>query len=202
MLDWTFSHIAEFLVQKPVTRSFDDSVDLCLNKRLSKQSWGWWFEAPSRPSWRHCNVNIRLCWLCRFYAYLLRFMLNCHHSITLVTPNNTTHIKTMRFTGRRRTYCSRRHLNDTYKQHFDGLVQDCSNSIANALELLQSCIKDVFCIYFIIIQRIIKSNRWWPCYICTSIPPYPKSTEHSKWIASEFKQVGWTFRLHSLDSIH
>ena len=26
-------------------------------------------------------------------------------------------------------------------QHIDGLVQDCSNSIANALELLQSCTK-------------------------------------------------------------
>ena len=24
-------------------------------------------------------------------------------------------------------------------EHIDGLVQDCSNSIANALELLQSC---------------------------------------------------------------
>ena len=29
--------------------------DLRLNKRLSKQSWRWWFETPSRPSWRHCN---------------------------------------------------------------------------------------------------------------------------------------------------
>ena len=27
------------------------------------------------------------------------------------------------------------------KLEIDGLVQDCSNSIANALELLQSCIK-------------------------------------------------------------
>ena len=27
------------------------------------------------------------------------------------------------------------------KYHFDGLAQDCSNSIANALELLQSCTK-------------------------------------------------------------
>ena len=26
-----------------------------LNKRLSKQSWGWWFETSSRPWWRHCN---------------------------------------------------------------------------------------------------------------------------------------------------
>ena len=30
--------------------------DLRLNKRLGKQSWGWWFETPSRPLWRHCNV--------------------------------------------------------------------------------------------------------------------------------------------------
>ena len=27
-----------------------------LNKRLSKQSRGWWFETPSRPLWRHSNV--------------------------------------------------------------------------------------------------------------------------------------------------
>ena len=32
--------------QKPVTRSFDVFFDLCLNKRLRKQSWGWWFETP------------------------------------------------------------------------------------------------------------------------------------------------------------
>ena len=33
------------------------SVDLRLNKRLDKQSWGWWFETPSHPLWRHCNVS-------------------------------------------------------------------------------------------------------------------------------------------------
>ena len=26
-----------------------------LDKRPSKQWWGWWFETPSRPLWRHCN---------------------------------------------------------------------------------------------------------------------------------------------------
>ena len=31
------------------------SADLRLNKRLSKHSWGWWFETPSRPLWRQCN---------------------------------------------------------------------------------------------------------------------------------------------------
>ena len=45
----------EFPAQRPVTRSFDVFSDLRLNKRLSKQSWGWWFETLSRPLWRHCN---------------------------------------------------------------------------------------------------------------------------------------------------
>ena len=39
----------------PVTRSVDVFFDLCLNKRLRKQSWGWWSETLSRPFWRHCN---------------------------------------------------------------------------------------------------------------------------------------------------
>ena len=46
----------EFPSQRPVTRSFDVFFDLCLNKRLSKQSWGWWFEFPSCSSWRHSSV--------------------------------------------------------------------------------------------------------------------------------------------------
>ena len=47
----------EFPSQRPVTRSFDVWFDLHLNKRLSKQSWGWWVETPSRSLWRHCNVD-------------------------------------------------------------------------------------------------------------------------------------------------
>ena len=39
----------EFPAQRPVTQSFDVFFDLRLNKRLSKQSWGWWFETLSRP---------------------------------------------------------------------------------------------------------------------------------------------------------
>ena len=45
----------EFPAQRPMTRSFDVFFYLCLNIRLSKQSWGWWFETPSCPLWRHCN---------------------------------------------------------------------------------------------------------------------------------------------------
>ena len=45
----------EFPAQRPVTRSFDVFSDLRLNKRLSKQSWGWKSERPSHSLWRHCN---------------------------------------------------------------------------------------------------------------------------------------------------
>ena len=46
----------EFPRQRPVTGSFGVCLDLRPNKRLNKLSWGWWFEAPSRPLWRHCNM--------------------------------------------------------------------------------------------------------------------------------------------------
>ena len=50
----------EFPAQRPVTRSFDVFFDLRLNKRLSKQSLGWWFETPSSSLWRHCNVSYHI----------------------------------------------------------------------------------------------------------------------------------------------
>ena len=47
-----FTGPGEFPTQRPVTRSFDVFFDLRLNKRLSKQPWGWWFEVPSWSLWR------------------------------------------------------------------------------------------------------------------------------------------------------
>ena len=59
-----FTGPGEFPTQRPVTRNFDVFFDLHLNKRLSKQPWGWWFETPSRWLWRQCNdfVFIHLMW--------------------------------------------------------------------------------------------------------------------------------------------
>ena len=56
----------EFPSQRQVTRSFDVFFDLRQNKRLSKQSWGCWFETPSRSLWRQCNVPAqqRTCHCC------------------------------------------------------------------------------------------------------------------------------------------
>ena len=61
----------EFPAQRPVTRSFDVFYDLRLNKRLSKQSWGWWFETLSHPLWRHCN------------AAMLFYKLRFHDPVTM-----------------------------------------------------------------------------------------------------------------------
>ena len=45
----------DFPTQRPVMRSFGVFFDLRLNKRLSKQPWGWWFETPSLSLWRQRN---------------------------------------------------------------------------------------------------------------------------------------------------
>ena len=43
-----------WICRTKVTRSFDDLFDF----RPWKQWWSLWFEAPSRPLWRYCNVMI------------------------------------------------------------------------------------------------------------------------------------------------
>ena len=55
-----FTGLGEFHTQRPVTRSFGVFFDLRLNKRLSKQPWGWWFETPPWSLWRHCNERLAL----------------------------------------------------------------------------------------------------------------------------------------------
>ena len=45
----------EFPIQRPVTQSCDVFFDRHLNKRLGKQSWGWWSETLSCLLWRHHN---------------------------------------------------------------------------------------------------------------------------------------------------
>ena len=52
-----FTGPGEFPTQRPVTQMFDVFFDLRLNKWLSKQPWGWWFETPSWSLWRQCNES-------------------------------------------------------------------------------------------------------------------------------------------------
>ena len=54
-----FTGTGEFPPQRPVTQSFDVFFGLGLNKRLSKQPWGWWFETPAWSLWRQFIARVR-----------------------------------------------------------------------------------------------------------------------------------------------
>ena len=70
----------EFPTQRPVTRSFDVFFDLHPNKRLRKQSWGWWFETLSCSLWHHCNEMI-------WDSITLMVSYNVFKNGNLLTPN-------------------------------------------------------------------------------------------------------------------
>ena len=88
-----FTGPGEFPTQRPVTRSFDVYFDLRLNKRLSKQPWGWWFETLSWSLWRHRNVfalYLTIPWkkmISRFKQSVSHFM---HPCISCICRNVTT----------------------------------------------------------------------------------------------------------------
>ena len=48
----------------------------------------------------------------------------------------------------------------TIRSDINGLVQDCSNSIANALELLQSCTKPSTC-HVLSTQHVTPNSKRW-----------------------------------------
>ena len=118
-----------FPSQRPATQSFYVFFDLRLNQRLSKQSISWWFETLSYSLWRHCN-DIKF----KFHTLSLTIIL----SLSLCRPrgNVSTAFAAV--------------LKDEIKCKYDidGLVQDCSNSIATTLKLLQSCTKPSTCWLF------------------------------------------------------
>ena len=81
----------EFPSQRPVAWSFDVFFDLRLNKRLSKPSRWWWFETPSYPLWRYCNVTVfrRLFKFDFLYQSCYIFIHNSLNFVSLGSINNT-----------------------------------------------------------------------------------------------------------------
>ena len=75
--------IGEFPSQRPVARSFDVFCDLRLNKRLSKQSGGRWYETPLGSLWRHCNapwndsslLHLMVCWIFNSSCFLCQMII-------------------------------------------------------------------------------------------------------------------------------
>ena len=50
-------------VNSPHKGQWRGALMFSLHKRLSRQSWGWWFKTLSCPLWRHCNDS----WLASFH---------------------------------------------------------------------------------------------------------------------------------------
>ena len=73
-----------------MTRSFDVFFDLRLNKRLSKQRWGWWFETPSWSLCRHGNVR-RYNHITRHRNYQVNFRIRVVTD-TLKIKNDTDYV--------------------------------------------------------------------------------------------------------------
>ena len=55
---WPFVRgIHRWLVNSPSKGQCRGALMFSLNKRVSKQSWGWWFETPSRSLWGQFHVS-------------------------------------------------------------------------------------------------------------------------------------------------
>ena len=75
---------SEFPSQRPVMWNFDVFFDPCLNKQLSKQSWGWWFETSSRSLWRCCyDQCVEIHWAKSKMLPLIIFLMKKHRMLYL-----------------------------------------------------------------------------------------------------------------------
>ena len=79
---------------------------LRLNKQLSKQWWGWWFETPSRPLWHHFNVYysrvvklFRLRYVLFYYGLLLVHYIPICQGYLIFTHTGGNHINSMIASG-------------------------------------------------------------------------------------------------------
>ena len=75
----------EFPSQRPVKRSIDVFFDLCLNKRLMKQSRGWWFQTPSCSLWCYYNAYCENLHVNNTHHVVYRFLHIHLSSVTDVT---------------------------------------------------------------------------------------------------------------------
>ena len=106
---------SQFPTQKPV-RIFDIFFEMLFNKRLSKQSWGWWFETTTCSLCRHCNDSCsgvdkctatKIMWWNYFSMYKNTYpwqhrsrLYSIRHTKYFIFRNSCdTHISTIRYTS-------------------------------------------------------------------------------------------------------
>ena len=125
----------------------------------------------SKPTWYSTKCHSGLWRLCDDHSYLPREP-HIQHDIMMASwygrgiPITYNFIVHFRFDFWRSMYC------------IDGLVQDCSNCIANTLELLQSCTYPSIYIYFLI------NCCWSPSFraLFTLIYMQQERTDLGQWV--------------------
>ena len=77
----------EFHAQRPVTRSIDVFLDPRLYKRLSSQSWGSWFETPSRSLWSHLSYEAYITGIYLLFHKWVKYMCTVISRLAVIVAN-------------------------------------------------------------------------------------------------------------------
>ena len=85
--------------------------------------------SPEKNIWYWC-INLHM-WPCPKFQTSSELILDIHFPVI--------------YLSKAQVHWSKLYSASSYHHHFDGLVHDCSNSSALALELLQSCTKPLIC---------------------------------------------------------
>ena len=97
--------------------------------------WSWWFETPSRPLWRHCNVS--------WYVGGTVWCVNESHNLLFIAGLEQSYL----------TKCALLRFFTSYLKFSDGVVLDCDCFSALAMDLLQC--RSIMHILFIYTQVYI-----------------------------------------------
>ena len=139
---WNSSVTGELPAQRSVTRSYDAFFDLRLNKRLSKESWGWWFETPSRPVWLHCNtvyvpVYVQPLWSRHSADYEVRMIYQSAINIYNVTDIFADLTRLFNIAFRLESFPSVQNLNWNKKPYWQGEL------LADYIDIFSACSKGI-----------------------------------------------------------
>ena len=105
----------EFPAQRPETRGFDVFFDLRVNKRLSKQSWGWWLETLSGSLWRQSNGWWWGIYLGHLFGYFKRYPVATKHLWTVRTETqHPNHLSSPTRTQMLRETCSPHNMGSVF----------------------------------------------------------------------------------------
>ena len=179
----------EFLAQRPVARSFDVFFDLRPNKRLSKHSWGWWFETLSRSLWRHCDD--------RYTFYFLPVTAS-----QIVSNVYLLLVWTSCWTNRWVAEGIRRHDAQCNEQRLQSVYIQLSETVVFTIWVLFNIILILFTLnvrYYLYCLQCNSRYKFCCMRIWFSVPATPVYTISDTFHL--FPARYWPFRLHSSDVV-